>query len=151
MIFDVLETDRIRPLLEEGIVKAVDASNCQAFDEYICQAYPWAQFTDRIDWSLVKTPYKRFSWREATAEESSDFIKTTCLKKFNEVCIVYGANKRGLLVDFNYTCQNLENLVVFSSATYFIVGATRNVYGLIKLEHDSFIEVDSVRWLTASS
>jgi hypothetical protein len=149
MSLEILTSERISPLIEKGILEIIDIKYCEAFDEHLCQVYPWVKYSDRIDWAIVEKPYKRFRWREANVEESTDFIKTTCLKNFKEVCIVYGADEYGLVVNFDYACEHLENLVIFGWATRFLVGVKRNIYGIVELDHDCFIEIDFADWLTA--
>ena len=146
-----VDTDRIKPFIEKGMAQVIDYPYCEAFDAYLCAGYPWVGFSDRIDWEEVTKPYKRFSWREATVEETTAFLKTTCLGNFNEICIVYGARQPGLVLKFHDACENLEELVIFEWRTEFLVGVERDQYGLIKLNHECFVEIDTVHWLTASS
>jgi len=144
-----VDTDRIKAFIKQGTAEVIDYHYCEAFDNYQCEAYPWLGFSDKIDWEAVKKPYKRFSWQEATVEETTTFLKTTCLGRFKEVCIVYGAKQPGLVLGFADACENLEQLVAFGWATRCIVGVERDKYGLIKLNHECFVEVDFVDWLTA--
>lgn len=147
---EIVENYRIKPLVEQGIAQVIEAKFCEEFDDYLCTEYPWIQFTDRIDWKKVEKPYKRLNWENANSKETIEFLKKTCLNNFNEVCIVYGANERGIIVKFEYLCKNIENLVIFGWASRAIVGVKRNSYGLAELVHECFVEVDFSDWLTAS-
>lgn len=150
---DIIETDsdRIKPLIEAGTASLLDASYCKAFDQYLCDQYPWLPVTAySIDWKKVTKQYKRFWWNTADIEETTEFLKKTCMNKFQEVCIVYGAHQPGLVISFDYACRELENLTIFGWAVRFMVGVKKNKYGIVELEHECFVEIDFSDWLTAS-
>lgn len=147
---DTVENERIKPLITTGIAKIIDANSCKKFNEYLCAQYPWVGFSDRIDWDKVKKPFLRLDWQHANEEETTFFLKTTCLNNCDMIGIIYGAREKGLIVSFNYLCDHLENLVLFGWRTHFIVGARKNKYGIIELMYDCFVEVDFSDWLTAS-
>lgn len=143
----ITNTDRIKPLIERGIASLLDAIYCEAFNQYLCDHYPWASYN--IYWEKVNKPYKRLDWQKANVEETTEFLKETCMGKFKEVCIVYGAAQPGLLINFDYACKDLENLTIFGWTVRFMVGIKRNKYGIVELEHGCFVEIDFADWLTA--
>lgn len=148
----IVNSERIRPLIEQGVASVIDVSYCEAFDQYLCDYYPWVPVTAySIDWGKVKKPHQRFSWKTASVEETTEFLKKTCMNKFKEVCIVYGAHQPGLIVSFDYACKELENLAIFGLATRFMVGIKRNKFGIVELDYECFVEIDGIHWLTASS
>ena len=145
-----VDSDRIKPLIEKGIAQVISSNYCESFDEYLCKEYPWVPYSDKIDWIKVEKPYKRFRWDNATVEETTNFLKTTCMKSFKEVCIIYGAKQPGIIVSFEYACKELEHLTIFGWATRCMVGVKRNKYNLVELDYNSFVEIDFADWLTAS-
>ena len=147
---EIINSDRIRPIIEAGIAEKIDISFCEKFDKYLCSEYPWERYSGRINWIKVKHPYKRFKWDTATIEETSTFLKTTCLKNYKEVCVIYEPDLPGLIVDFDYACKELENLTIFGWATRFVVAVKKNKIGKIELVQECFVEVDFSDWLTAS-
>lgn len=146
---EILNNMRIKPLIKKGLAQVIDASHCRAFNDYLCAQYPWIKYSDKIDWDEVKKPYKRFKWDNATVRETTNFLKKTCLANFKEVCIVYGANRPGLIIKFDYACSELENLVIFGWATRDLVGIKRDKHGNPHLVHECCVEIDFSDWLTA--
>ena len=147
----IVDSERVKPLIKQGVASIIDAAYCEAFDQYQCDHYPWLPVTGYgIDWEKVTKPYQRLWWKTASVEETTEFLKKTCMSKFQEVCIIYGAHQPGLLVSFEYACKELENLTVFGWATRCMVGARRNKYGIVELDYECFVEIDFVHWLTAS-
>lgn len=125
---EIVESERIKSLVEKGIAQVLDAKYCEEFDDFLCSEYPWQKYTDKIDWDMVKTPYKRFKWSGADVKETINFFQSTCMRDFDEICIVYGAKQRGLVVKFDYAIENLRSLTVFGWATRALVAVKRNNY-----------------------
>lgn len=82
-----------------------------------------------IDWDKVKSPYKRFRWRDADEQQTICFLRQTKLSNFEDVCFVYGAYEPGLIVKFENACEYFEDLAIFGRATHFMVGMKRDLHG----------------------
>lgn len=147
---EILNSVRIKPLIESGIVKKIDSIYSKEFDEYLCKAYPWERYSGRIDWKNVKKPYKRFKWDTATVQETTEFLNATCLKNYSEICVIYEPNLPALVGKYDYVCEELENLTIFGWTTRFLVGVRRDQFNVIHLDYECFVEVDFSDWLTAS-
>lgn len=147
----IVDLDMIQDIIAQGNAKIIDVEYCKEFNAYISNSYPWMPVTaSKIDWKKVSRPYKRFAWVNCTDEETQTFLESTCIDAFDEFCIVYGARQPGLLVSREFAYKNFPILTIFGWTIRFVVGVTQNKYGLIELNHNCFIEVDFIDWLTAS-
>jgi hypothetical protein len=148
----ISEQKYIKELIVQGIAVTVSAEICSAFSDYISQNYSW-QFTGyRIDWR--KHPScQRFYWIENSDEKTTLFLESTCLSLHRKICMVYGANQPGIMVDFEYAKYNIDVLVCHCPSTSFIVAVENNklLEEDIQLINSCFVEVDSSLWLTSST
>jgi hypothetical protein len=147
---NIVDQEHIKQFIANGLATIVDVKYCTLFDQYLCDNYPWMPITGySIDWSKVSHPHSRLRWQEADAERTLQFLQTTCLCNYKEICFVYGAKQPGLLVDIDFAFQNLNDLIIFGIATRFMVGVKRDKYGIIQLIHNCFVEAIPVSWLSS--
>jgi len=145
-----VEHPRIQHLIKENKVKVLGAEYSAEFDNYITNCYPWAPVTGyRIDWKETKKPYKRIHWEKLTEEETRNFLNTTCMGNFKEVCFIYGSRQPALLANYDFASLKLDILALFGIHVSFMVGVKRNKFNIPELVKECFVEIDSVEWLTA--
>jgi hypothetical protein len=148
----VSEQKYIKELIDRGIAVIVSTELCSGFSDYISQNYSW-QFTGyRIDWRK-HTSCQRFYWIENSDEKTTLFLESTCLSIYSKICMVYGANQPGIMVEFDYAKYNIDVLVCHCPGTSFLVAVENNklVEKATKLISSCFVEVDSSLWLTSST
>ena len=145
-----VEQEYIKPLIEKNVAQVISKNLCNEFNNYISAEYPWHEINlYRIDWDKAGE-YKRLNWRESSEAEDIMFFKKSCLHSFEDVAVVFGKTEPGLLMKFDAVSKHLEDLSVHVPLTFFMVGAQKDKYGIISLEHKCFIEMDMTkRWLTA--
>lgn len=138
-----------RDIIDQGIARTVSQDVCKLFDSYISQNYAWVMTGYRIDWK--KHPdCKRFNWLRSSDEETSIFLKNSCLSAYKKICVIYAANEPGLIVDFQYARDNLDLLTYCSCGVSFLVGISNETSDneFPTLIHHCFLEVDLSYWIT---
>ena len=149
-MINTIDQERIKPFIAKGLAKIVDIQYCTLFNQYLCDNYPWFPITGySIDWSKVTHPHTRLRWDEADDEKTFQFLQTTRLRNYKEICFVYGAEEPGLLVDIDFAFKNINDLIIFGIDTGFMVGVMRDKYGVIRMINDCFVEALPVSWLTS--
>ena len=148
----ISEQKYVKELIDRGIALTVPPGICSVFNDYVSQNYSW-QFTGyRIDWRNHPS-CKRFYWIENSDNKTTFFLENTCLSLYTKVCMIYGANQPGIIVDFEYAKYNIDVLVCHCPGTSFLVAVKNNelLEEDIKLVNSCFVEVDSSLWLTSSA
>ncbi len=135
-----VEQLRVVTLISDKVVEILDAEYCKAFDAYLCSEYPWDEgYKDIIDWDNIPG-FKQTKGVQLYSNDAKEFIKSTCLSKYEYLAIVYGASKRGVVGKYDDVVNNLSNLSFHTPWIEFIVGAKKNKYGIFELVNSDFIE-----------
>lgn len=79
--YNNINESRIQKLIKSNTATVLETKYCTAFDQYLCDNYPWIDITGySIDWNKVKTTnYKRLNWAKADEKQrkSYNFISKT--------------------------------------------------------------------------
>jgi hypothetical protein len=137
---------------QKSLATSLDEKYWEEFYNFRYYNYPLTEFSKyRIDWDAVKH-YKRLEWEKAIASPNhvKEFLKSTCLNQFEEIAIGYGPREPIILMTLECFCsQSLEELFADDWGACFLVGTTRNKYGIVELHNEYFVEVTCGDYLTA--
>ena len=138
-----IDQEYIKPLIESGKVKALDKNECLNFDAYISTAFPWLEYTDRIDWS--NRSIKELNFRVASMDQIKSFVASSHLGSSKYLGLVFSAFEPGVYGESNAILDNLFAFVVHSAGPFFIVATELDKFGLPILHKDIFIEGNRLR------
>ena len=140
-MINTIELERVAQLIKNKTVEVLDTQYCREFNKFVTEQYPWdIGYGDLIDWDA--TPgYKQIKNVQLFSSEAKKFIRDSCVAKYDYLAIVYGSEKPGVIGKFDDVVNNLSNLSFHTPWVEFIIGTTKNKYGIFELVNNDFIEV----------
>ena len=149
-----LEHISIKPFIQNGQATTLDSSECQRFNDFICEHYPWIEISQsRIDWNKIAEK-KQIKWgHDSTDKEVREFIEKSFISKYDEVCFVFTASDPGIIVPYEVMKEEFFVLISpsLSQSICFIVGIKRDSCNIPLLVPEDFMEVGAfTEWLSYS-
>lgn len=142
------QLEPLKTWLLNNKVYLLSTEQCNEFNDFVSNNYPWQGYIkDRIEWSEVEN-HVHFDWSTADQKQTREFIMSSCVSKYKFLAVVYSALEPGIVGDFEFIVNNLELINNHGRAgAFFVVGVSKDKYGLFKLHSEDFFELWSLKLL----
>ncbi|BBB68360.1 hypothetical protein UNDYM_4107 [Undibacterium sp. YM2] len=145
MVSLIVDLPKNRELLENGSATLFERDLCSEFDAHITENYPWHVSGMRLGWGRIPNSMQ-LPWNEVSDEETEIFISNTSLGKFTDVAVIFSGSQPGLICTLQFAKANIDLLSFHCPGLIYIVPLSDAKNRI--LEHDAFIEIDGVRWIS---